>query len=534
MTNLDAPIVAVTVFVNRARVTRRGTVRLAPGEHTLALPNAPRALDPDSIRASGRGAGVRILGVDMVTRYVAETPDSDAAALQRALDDLREQDQVLIDEDAQQSDRLELLKSLRENSGARFAKALATGKASIDTLKPVAQYLADEFNAVTARRRDLANQRRELDNQITAAEKRLAQAGSTTSREWREIQVAVEASVDTDLELEVTYAVSGASWEPIYDVRLVEDKVSLTYLAQVRQQSGEDWPAVQLSLSTARPATSMVLPKLSPWYVDRYVAPPPRMMPPPAPAAMRTMAAQAAPKMLMEQVANYDAGAPAPEAEAAEAEIDSEGAAVTYRVLRPVAVPSDGSPHKTTVTMLNLEARLDYVIAPKIATEAYLRAKIRNTSPVMLLPGRAQIFHGDEFVGAMQIRRVVAPDEEFETQLGIEDRIKVERELMERSTNKAFIGNVRRLTIGYRIKLSNNLPAPARVTVSDQLPVSRHEDIKIKLQDAQPRPSEQSDLNILKWELDMPAQSKREFTYVFVLEHPRDATVTGLGHLDTD
>ncbi len=63
MPPLDAPIVAVTVFTDRARVTRRGAIHLPPGEHALALTGLPVGLDEDSVRAAGRGAQVRILGV---------------------------------------------------------------------------------------------------------------------------------------------------------------------------------------------------------------------------------------------------------------------------------------------------------------------------------------------------------------------------------------------------------------------------------------------------------------------------------------
>ena len=65
----------------------------------------------------------------------------------------------------------------------------------------------------------------------------------------------------------------------------------------------------------------------------------------------------------------------------------------------PPLIPFDGSPHKTMVTNLDLQAALDYVTVPKIAEEAYLRAKITNTSDSILLPGPANIFHEDEFVG---------------------------------------------------------------------------------------------------------------------------------------
>jgi hypothetical protein len=82
MPTLDAPIVAVTVFTDRARVTRRGTTHLPPGEHALALTGLPLGLDEDSVRAAGRGAQVRILGVEVRTDVVTQAPDPNQAALE--------------------------------------------------------------------------------------------------------------------------------------------------------------------------------------------------------------------------------------------------------------------------------------------------------------------------------------------------------------------------------------------------------------------------------------------------------------------
>ncbi|HBY94224.1 MAG TPA: mucoidy inhibitor A, partial [Chloroflexi bacterium] len=211
----------------------------------------------------------------------------------------------------------------------------------------------------------------------------------------------------------------------------------------------------------------------------------------------------------------------------AEAEVERSGAAVTYRVRRPVAVPSDGSPQKTTVTTLDFDAQLDYVAVPKLAEEAYLRAKMTNQSDFVLLPGVASVFHGPDFVGTTAFK-MIAPTEEYQLHLGVDDRIKVKRELTERTMAKALISNTKRTVFGYKITLTNHLAAPATVTVLDQLPVARHEDIKVKLQDASPKPADQNQLNILKWELELQPQDKREITFSFAVEHPRDMVVTGI------
>jgi uncharacterized protein (TIGR02231 family) len=230
----------------------------------------------------------------------------------------------------------------------------------------------------------------------------------------------------------------------------------------------------------------------------------------------------------MEMMALMDEAPALPAAKIAEATVESGGAAVTYRVARPVAVPSDGSPHRTAVTTLDLSARLDYVTAPKIALEAYLRARVKNSSAFVLLPGWANIFHDADFVGRTHLE-TIAPNEEFEAHLGVDDRVKVERELSGRAVDKTLIGNTRRTQFSYTITLTNLLASPARITTFDQLPVSRHEAIKVKLQDAAPRPAEHNDLNILTWELELKPQEKRTLFFAFTVEHPRDMTVIGIG-----
>lgn len=524
MPTLNAEITAVTVYIDRARVTRRGVAHVAPGEQTLVLGDLSPLLLEDSVRATGRGAGLKILGVQVETRYVTQPPEENVAELQRQLEALQDADKALADEDAATVARGEFLNTLRESSGRSLAKSFAAGKAQVERVTALAAYLTQELQAVNTQRRDIAYKRRQQKREMDAVQARLNQSQVVKTNRRREIGISVEAAGEGDIELEVTYVVPSASWKPLYDVRLSSaagaNAVTLTYLASVSQQSGEDWPPVELSLSTAHPAESAEIPELDPWYID-VERPRPVMRAPSAPMEAMVAGAPMPAPMAMR------APDMAPAAETVMATVEASGAAVTYRVARPVAVPSDGTPHKTTVTAIDLAARLDYITVPKLAEEAYLRAKIKNTSPFILLPGVANIFHGADFVGATELE-TVAPNEEFEAHLGVDDRIKVERELTERTVDKTLIGNTRRVLFGYKIKLANLLATPAQVTVYDQLPLSRHEDIKVKLRDTSPKPGETSDLNVLKWELELKPGEKRDIVFGFTVEHPRDVRLTGL------
>jgi uncharacterized protein (TIGR02231 family) len=214
-------------------------------------------------------------------------------------------------------------------------------------------------------------------------------------------------------------------------------------------------------------------------------------------------------------------------AEEARASVSNEGAAVTYLVPGNVTIPPDGAEHKVTVARFSLPPRLDYVSAPKITEATYRRAKVTNDSPYTLLPGKANLFIGEEFIGAAQIE-LTAPQGEVELFLGVDDRLKVERELKRRDVDKKIIGSRRRIVFGYEIKLENLLPSPAKVTLHDQLPVARHEDIKVRLETIDPKPTEQTDLNLLKWELALAPKEKRSVRYEFSVDYPQAMQVMGL------
>ncbi|MGH2480745.1 MAG: DUF4140 domain-containing protein, partial [Ktedonobacteraceae bacterium] len=60
MTDLVAPITEVTVYADRALVTRAGNIHLSAGEHELHVNDLPDFLR-ESLRASGQGPqGTRI------------------------------------------------------------------------------------------------------------------------------------------------------------------------------------------------------------------------------------------------------------------------------------------------------------------------------------------------------------------------------------------------------------------------------------------------------------------------------------------
>jgi uncharacterized protein (TIGR02231 family) len=240
----------------------------------------------------------------------------------------------------------------------------------------------------------------------------------------------------------VNYIVERTSWTPRYDLRVQSSRkiIQLSYLAQVTQTTGEDWENISLTLSTAKTGLGTLPPKLDPWYID-IPAPPP----PPAPM-MKTRAVVGAAPMMMaiermtDEMEDLAIASPAYIAETVLAKMSQQGSVVKFEIGGGGNIPSDGNPHKATIFHDDFSCRLNYVSMPRLVSFAYLQAQAKNPpNGATLLPGTANIFRDEMFVATSELANI-SPGQEFKLNLGIDEGIKIDRDLVERQVDKKFLG----------------------------------------------------------------------------------------------
>lgn len=527
--DLDAPITAVTVFRDGARVVRSGTTTLDAGMRQVTIAGLPAAADPASVRVAVRGHHVGLIDVEVHKRFAADPQRKDVVQLRNEAEERRDEVQALDDADAAEQTSLTFARHLSEAAATALARAVSYGRISHDELDQMAVHLAAATSDALGRRREIAARRRVADRELQAAEQRLADAERRPrSTQYTDVSATLDVTAGTEAEIELTYHVSGVSWRPLYDLGLAGEKLTVNYLAEITQRTGEDWPAVPLVASTTRQGQHQTLPELKPWYVGRQ-----RVVPYPPMAAgygaqeQTQLSAATQPGGPVPQPARPARVRAAAVAEPIVAEVSEAGAALAYTVQRPLVIPSDGSPHKTTIARFELDAVLDHLAVPVQALEAYLRATVTNDSKLLLLPGPARVFHDGQFVGETTLETVAA-GEEFELQLGVDDQIRVERELRRRSTSKAVIGGSRTVDVAYEITVENHRSGKARLSVHDHIPLSSEGEIRVRLRETSPNPAEQTDLGELIWKLELDPGRSAKITHRFTVEHPAAVTLTGL------
>ena len=551
--DLEAPIKEVTVYADRALVLRSGRIELEIGEHELRVNNLPQFLR-DSLRAAGRGSeGIRILNVDITTAFRSRPPEAEVITLQDELERLTQNQQLLEARRSALNDRRQWLRALGEQS-RDFAKGLAQGQMKPQDCADFFSFAANQALQDAEAAQSVEAELKHVQQEVEAKKRELAQVQGHILPDRLAAVVTVSLAEAGEFELELSYLVIGASWSPQYDVRvqMTDEKgsgeVELTYVGVVQQSTGERWENVGLSLSTARPSLAAVLPELDPWYLNVYTPP----LPVPLRAAKSRIASMsglpggqhttlAVQPMAIPTMALADEGAfdevqdeqihekELRTADVATATVEQTGTALIFRAGRSVDIPSDNSPHKTTIARDNLPCAFDYVSAPLIDEQVHLRASIENTTERVLLSGDASIFLSSEYVGTTKVK-TTAPVEKFKIFLGIDDSIKVKRELVERNVEKgnALQGNIRRITYAYRITVHNYANAPRKVVIRDHLPVSQHERVKVKVQNVQPAPTERTKLELNTWQFSLAAEGEQKIEYRFVVEHPQDMRVIGL------
>jgi uncharacterized protein (TIGR02231 family) len=519
---VETGITAVTVYPDRARISCSGECAVETGTHQLIINDLPLVLEADSVRTSGAGsARVRLLGVDVRHQHYETTPVEQVRQLEQEIEALNDELRQLEDDKAGWLAHAQYLDGLRQ-SATQFAKGLAKSQSTITDQQQLTQFLQEQDSAMRTAVRQLDVEQREKKRRLDKLQRDLKALSSARPKQRYQARIEVDVLTEGTFRPELTYLVRNAGWQPLYDVRLTNaGDVTVGYLAQITQNTGQNWHAVDLVVSTARPALSQRLPELKPWFVDEYRPPQPR-----AKLAAKPQARMRADAMAEAPVP----AAPAPEpvqAEVAMAAVKDSGTAVSFIVSGKSDIPSDGSPHKTTLNQFSLPPNLDYLAIPKHTDAVFRRAKLTNDSPSPLLAGPANLFVGDEFIGKSKIE-YTPTNGEVELLLGVEERITIERELVRRDVDKRLLRDNRQMRYGYEIKIKNLLQDVVKVELQDQIPVSRHEQIKIKLENTRPEPAQKSEMNLLEWHLSLAAGTEQIVGYEYSVEHPRSLRVAGL------
>lgn len=539
MKTLESKITNVTVFKDRAEVTRQARVEgLLTGEYQLVFDKLPKNIDQNSIQVNGKG-NATLTNVKFETVHYEETPNLDRKALNEEQQHIQDELRLLDD----QIERLRKEKGFIDGVGKKLITP-ATTETSLE-LDPqkwanMLSYFKTELATVDQAIFEVEKSKRSWQNKLNRVNNQISQLGSSKRLSKNQVGVWVEVNQETNLELELSYVVHNASWRPVYDLRVsTQDKrMHITYNAIVTQNTGENWEDTPLKLSTAQPQISGHQPSLSPWRINLFVPKPP---PPPMPGGVKAMSNMIeAPMAQMYMSDIEESGALMDELEAdvlmakPTSAVETGATSVFFGVSGKHTVKSNNTDHKVTIMIEDFSAHFRYSTVPKLSPYAYLKAKVRNETAYPFLAGDANVFLDNNFVSTTKME-AVAPTEEFWTFLGIDQGFKIEHKFLKKYEKKEggiFSKKTQNIVYEYAIEIKNNKSTQEEIVVWDQLPISGNDEIKVHL--LEPAYKEDSDkvkkneYEYIEWFFKPNPGEQLNVPFKFSVEYPRDQQVEGL------
>lgn len=524
---LKSKVTAATVFLNRASVSRSATVSLTAGQYELELPLLTADLVEESVRVSGRGsAGLKILDVKVTTEHTAEIQEEITRRIQAQMDSLQREVNKISNRIKVFENQKQFVESIQAESIKNINQSLTITRPTIQNWQDILKFIDGNLGAIYENIRLNEEQRRTLLLKKEALNNNLSRKNSDQDKIIKKIIVSTQVEKQGTFELQFSYFVYGASWSPMYDMRVRpdEEQMELTYQGLVRQNTGENWENISLTLSTARPMDLLVFPALSPWFLT---------MPAPereyklkrgkAESVVEVMDADGVElqaginEMALQNMATFSI-----------AEVRENITSAVYDLPLKVNIPSDNFPHNVAIGIEEMPVNFKYLTIPKRIEKTFLQGEIVNKTQYTLLDGPANIFINNEFINKTQINTIV-PTDTFELALGIDDAIKVERHLAKKFVEKqGLLGGKKLVTLEYEIVLKNNRKTARNVKVIDQLPISQNEELKVSLLEPEPNQVKIDQQNQVIWDVRlMPGETKR-IPFKFQIEFPKNAVVQGL------
>lgn len=520
-----ATIDRVTVFANGAQVVRSKSVQLVAGEQVVTFTGMSPFMDRKSMQLKARGR-LTVLGVSHRTVH----PDSmvqmkrlhqaaDAVkVVQRKIQQAKDEKEVL-------ASQLELVKTNCSVAGRTVATPLAN-------IKELNNYYSQELLSLKKRSQDVDDELLRLNEELTKKQSTLDSISRIKLTAATEVDVKVDAQQAGRANFDITYYVKNAGWFPSYDVRSegTGQPLTLSYKANIYQNTNEEWKNVPVMLSSSNPNRSNVAPQLGTYWIDfeRDVTSYRRARG--AGLAMKSLERITADEALQGRVAGLDAVPVQEEVMEESAVIDNvqQQAMFGYEfeIKHPLTLPNSSRSSATVIEIARYDvpAQYEYRGYPKIDKEAFLIANATDWQKLNLMEGEANVYFDNSFVG----KSIVDPNAATDTlhfSLGRDQSIRVQRTKVNESSTHRFLGSNQEQTLTWRITVKNARREAVNITLYDQTPVSRNSDIDVTVSELSGG-VRNADTGIVTWPLQLQAGEQRELLLQYKVKYPKNRRLT--------
>lgn len=568
--SVNGEIKQVTLYRNRAMVTREIATTVDSGTQSIIVGNLPSQLVPQSVFAEATAPTV--VRAIRVTRMQGEQPNSnEVEALEKELSELiRVRSQLLMEQGVIKQNE-QLLSQMISFAAASGKSDLERGVLDANALKEMTTFTMEQRKTLAEQMLDVKNRLEDVDRQIDQTEARQSAVDSFEPSKFQ-AEVFVDVEEGQEAKIRLSYQVDGCSWSPLYSIHgdSADSTVRLQYSAVVQQTTGESWDNVQLKLSTASPLADATGPQLTPLRISSIFDGDESMEDPFGDGQQETDNSEALARLtnmlrnqqqqtdfseLSEasrrrdlqlngfagQLQEFELQAQSRTLRSQAIDANDNLSSQSYSIESPVSLNSRPEQQLIQILDASLEGEMYHVATPLLSSFVYRQAKVTNSFKVGLLSGNASVYLDEQFVGLAQLPST-AQGQKLTLGFGIDPQVRTRRELLDKSD--ALKGGNRQIQLDYRLVIANFKDQEVDIRLVDRIPVPTQSDrLTVALEKSDHEVSEDPlylrtlrNSGILRWDIKVPGKrigsEAYDVHYSSTLEFDRNQTLSAQLSLD--
>lgn len=509
----------VTLYESSAGVLRSGRINLEPGLNELLIRNLPVALQDESLVASVEASGASVVGSSTWIETGAIIHNEEALDLQKKIRALEKEIEGYEGKDSNLKNLKRILVDTRLKLSEMISKNLFYKKNEADSKKWF-QSLSGNRQAIQSAlgsNQEVTRSTRDLRKKLSELRDKLGVILSLSEKSSRitKVLISFNGAEKKETKLNLTYQSGGVSWKPFYSVRMDgREKIELEYLAEINQESGEDWNNINLLLSTSSPDVSGRRPRLS----SQKLYDQKKQTIKDGLVAVQNQSATAGEANVVTEVESPESGT-----DPTTGSSEESGSGFLFRYSKPVTLLSRKESKKLSLASFSTDAAFTALYVPALKRYPLIKGSFKNLSGFPILPGEAAVFRQAGMVGTSSFG-YISPGEKAEISFGSENEIRAIYRKESNQTKEGLLSGTKVIEKLIRVELENFGKESRSISFQESIPVSGVESVKISIDSETTSGYSEirKDSGILEWKLDLKPNQKREIRLKYKVSFPSE------------
>ena len=507
------------VYLNGAQLTSRGKANLKDGRQTVIFEMLSNQIDPNSVQVKA-DAAITILSVNYALNYLKPQDFKEFKLLEDSVKYYTDQNARLGINRKGYEEEIAMLTANRSIGGANNG-------VSATELAKLTDFVRTRMQESSLKKYEIEQKEKRNNERIIALNNQINEMRSDQMQPTGEITVQLNAAAAGTANFELSYYVTNCGWTPSYDIRVkdVNSKAVIAAKANIIQNTGQDWKNIKLSLSTGNPSMGNTQPNLNPWWLS---------LTDPAQPIYRTKASRgydmmnapaAAGAVMMDddrKMKREESTTTASFTQVAENATNS-----VFDISIPYTIESNGKSNFVEIQQYNIAANYTYLSIPKVDKDAFLLARLQGWDKSELLPGEANVYFENNYVGQTYFdTRIV--DDTLSVGLGRDNNIVVKRKQINEFKEKTSIsGNTKKVSRMYEIEVRNTRKSAIEIELEDQIPLTNNEQLEVEVLETG-NAEYNKETGKLTWKLKLNPGESKSLRFGYAVKHPKKMIVNGL------